>query len=91
MSQDTAANAPQETPETASATTSDALFSPFCRELRTKRYYFLDGMATEESQLLDGSNRCWCGRTMQAYGPDGEMVYTADCKPGRSCYKSLFE
>jgi hypothetical protein len=72
-------------------TASEVAQSPFCREIRSKRYYFLQQMPTEESHLLDGSNRCWCRLTMQVVGPDGQMVRPKDCKAGRSCYRSLFE
>jgi hypothetical protein len=65
--------------------------SVFCRELRSKRYYFLEQMPTEEDHILDGSNRCWCRLTMQVIGPDGDMTHPTDCRPGRSCYRSLFE
>lgn len=64
--------------------------SPFCRELRSKKYYFLQEMASEEHHLLDATNHCWCSVTMQAIGPDGERAYAGDCKPDRPCYKSLF-
>ena len=64
--------------------------SPFCRELRSKKYYFLQEMPTEEEHLLDVTNHCWCNRTMQAIGPDGERAHAGDCKPDRPCYKSLF-
>lgn len=63
--------------------------SPFCRELRSKRFYFLQQMPTEEAHLLDASGHCWCQLTMQVFGPDGERVRPADCSPGRDCYRSL--
>ena len=56
--------------------------SVFCRELRSKRYYFLDHMPTEEAHILDGSNRCWCRLTMQVVGPDGDMAHPEGCKAG---------
>lgn len=65
--------------------------SPFCRELRSKRHYFLQEMPTEEHHLLDSSNRCWCRLTMQVVGPDGQQAQPKDCTAGRSCYRSLFE
>ncbi len=65
--------------------------SPFCREIRSKRYYFLREMPTEESHLKDGSNHCWCRISMKAYGPDGELARPTDCVAGRACYRSLFE
>jgi hypothetical protein len=66
------------------------LKSPYCQELRSKKYFFLQAMPTEEHHLLDATRHCWCRRTMQAAGPDGERVQPADCKPGRSCYLSFF-
>lgn len=65
--------------------------SPFCREIRSKKYYFLQEMPTRMEDLLDSTRSCWCQQTTQAIGPDGEMVHPTDCAPGRSCYKSLFE
>jgi hypothetical protein len=78
--------------ESASQSTGapQTLLSPFCRELRSKKYYFLNAMPTEESQILDASAHCWCSKTMRAFGPDGELVQPSDCAPGRNCYKSLF-
>ncbi len=66
--------------------------SPFCRELRSKRYYFLEQMPTEEAHMRDASNRCWCRLTMQVIGPDGEMTQPQDCAAdsGRTCYRSAF-
>ena len=65
--------------------------SPFCREIRSKKYYFLQEMPTEVHHLRDASNHCWCLRTMQVFGPDGELVRPEDCAAGRTCYRSLFE
>lgn len=69
---------------------TNLLQSPFCTELRSKKYYFMQEMPTHESQILDASNHCWCRLTMQATGPDGNLAYPRGCAPGRSCYKSLF-
>jgi hypothetical protein len=65
--------------------------SPFCRELRSKKYYFLKTMPTEENDIRDGSGHCWCRRTMQVIGPDGEKVGPRHCGADRDCYHSLFE
>ncbi|GDX40681.1 hypothetical protein LBMAG21_09730 [Armatimonadota bacterium] len=65
--------------------------SAFCRELRSKKYYFLQGVPTVEKDILDGSNHCWCRLTAQAIGPDGELVQPADCSASRDCYRSLFD
>jgi hypothetical protein len=69
----------------------DGVKSPFCRDLRSKRYYFLQEMPTEEHHFLDASRQCWCRRTMQAIGPDGERAIPRNCKPDRGCYLSRFE
>ncbi len=63
------------------------LISPFCGDLRTKKYYFLKGPALEPADLLDASNDCWCGRTQIRLGPDDEGVNTDDCRSGRACYR----
>jgi hypothetical protein len=72
-------------------TTMEAILSPFCRELRTKRYFFLQEIATEAHQLQGPSNHCWCRLTMQTLGPDREFVHPNHCGPGRACYRSAFE
>ena len=83
----------QETTDvTATAPTVEPrMNSPFCRDIRSKKFYFLQEMPTEIHHLRDASNHCWCRRTVQAFGPDGELVRPEDCNAGRDCYKSLFE
>jgi hypothetical protein len=77
--------------ETETRAAAGGVESPFCRELRSKRYFFLQQMPTEAHQMLDASKSCWCRRTMQAIGPDGERAIPGACGPGRGCYRSLFE
>jgi hypothetical protein len=60
--------------------------SPFCLELWSKRRHFARGLPREESDVLDASQSCWCRRTMQAIGPDGELVDPDDCRAGRGCF-----
>lgn len=74
----------------AGSSVAGAPLSPYCGSIRSKKYFFLQGLPTEESHLLDGSNHCWCDRTMQGVGPDGELVQPRDCVPGRTCYRSAF-
>lgn len=69
----------------------ETMQSPYCREIRSKRYFFLREMPTENHHLKDGSNHCWCRVTMKVYGPDGEQARPDDCVSGRTCYRSLFE
>ena len=51
----------------------------------------MDGLATEASHYIDGSNHCWCFMTQQVIGPDGSKVVPDRCVPGRQCYKSALE
>lgn len=67
---------------------SSEVQSPFCGELRSKKFFMLDVMPTDESQYLDASNHCWCYQTQQVVGPDGRPVGPSGCTPGRSCYVS---
>ncbi|MEW6073505.1 MAG: hypothetical protein AB1726_13055 [Planctomycetota bacterium] len=61
--------------------------SPFCAWLRSKRYYFLDRPPRDESEVLDGSQSCWCELTQEAVGRDGKIVDPRDCRDGRSCFQ----
>ena len=90
MSQDATTIGTRGEPTSAGVGT-DSVQSPYCREIRSKRYFFLREMPTEERHLKDGSNHCWCRMTMKVFGPDGELVRPVDCTAGRSCYRSLFE
>ena len=65
--------------------------SPFCGSLRSKKFFMMDGLATEAGQYLDSSNQCWCRETQQVIGPDGGRVRPERCVPGRSCYSSALE
>jgi hypothetical protein len=67
-------------------TPSTEVQSPFCGELRSKKFFMLDVLPTEEDQYLDSSNHCWCYQTQQVVGPDGLPVEPSLCTPGRSCY-----
>ena len=71
--------------------TAQTVQSPYCREIRSKRYFFLREMPTEDHHIKDGSNHCWCRVTMKVYGPDEELTRPEDCVAGRSCYRSLFD
>ena len=64
------------------------VLSPFCGELRSKKFFKLDALATEADDYLDAANHCWCRETQQVIGIDGGMVSPERCVPGRSCYKS---
>ena len=65
-----------------------AFQSPFCSELRSKKFYMLQGIATEAAEYMDGSNSIWCFKTQLPVGPDGGKVCTEKCVAGRGCYQS---
>lgn len=67
------------------------LASPFCRELRSKKYFMIDRIPVDANDYLDESNHCWCGNTQMVIGPDGSRATPDYCVPGRSCYRSAFE
>lgn len=58
-----------------------------CGELRSKRWFFLDGPPASAEDLLDGSNDCWCARTQMKVGPDDGLVDPQDCDASRSCFR----
>jgi hypothetical protein len=60
--------------------------SPFCGELRSKKFFMLDVLPTEEEQFLDSTQHCWCCQTQQVVGPDGLPVHPTSCTPSRACY-----
>lgn len=63
--------------------------SPICRHLRSKKYYFLDRPPMESSDVLDASNDCWCGVTMERVGPDDEVCHPDDCRAERACFEGF--
>lgn len=63
--------------------------SPYCIDLRSKKAFFLGRQPMTEDDLLDASQHCWCKHTMQAVGPDGDVVRPADCGADRSCFRSI--
>jgi hypothetical protein len=71
----------EETPAEVPAT-------PFCGELRSKKFFMLDVLPTQAEQYLDDSAYCWCYRTQQVVGPDGMQASPEGCVPGRACYIS---
>ena len=62
--------------------------SPFCGELRSKKFFMLGRLATEAADYLDGGNHCWCRVTQQVTGPDGGKARPDRCVAGRACYQS---
>jgi len=68
---------PQEVPQ-----------SPFCGQLRSKKFFMLDILPTDSTQYLDDSAFCWCFKTQQVVGPDGSQASPDQCTPTRPCYQS---
>ena len=75
-------------PSRATSLPARPLVSPFCGELRSKKFFMLNTMPTAPSDYLDDSDHCWCYVTQQVLGPDGAKVDPHRCIPGRSCYRS---
>ena len=65
--------------------------SPFCGSLRSKKFFMMDGLATEASHYLDSTEHCWCRETQLVIGPDGSRAHPTRCVPGRSCYSSALK
>lgn len=63
--------------------------APFCRDLCSKKLAFRKVPPRTEDDVLDASRHCWCRRTQQSLGPDGDFVSPADCQAGRECFQSL--
>jgi hypothetical protein len=62
--------------------------TPFCGDLRSKKFFMLDKIATSAEDYLDASEHCWCYHTEQVIGPDSNIVMPERCVPGRTCYRS---
>jgi hypothetical protein len=75
------------TPSTGSAPLRP--LSPLCARLRSKKYFLLGRAPMTDEDILDASQHCWCARTSQLLGPDGEPAHPGDCRAGRSCYEPL--
>ncbi|MGA3067700.1 MAG: hypothetical protein ABSF29_12725 [Tepidisphaeraceae bacterium] len=65
--------------------------TPFCGELRSKKFFLLDRIASSAEDYLDPSGHCWCYHTQQVVGPDGNIVMPERCVPGRGCYRSALD
>jgi hypothetical protein len=73
------------------ASPKPAIQTPFCGDLRSKKFFLLDQIATSAEDYLDASEHCWCYHTQQVVGPDGNMVIPERCVPRRSCYRSALD
>jgi hypothetical protein len=64
------------------------LQTPFCGELRSKKYYLRNEILTTAEEYLDSFGHTWCYHTQMPVGPDGYRVSPDECGPGRPCYRS---
>jgi len=64
------------------------LQTPFCGELRSKKFYLRDTLPVSEEDFLDSFGHVWCYHTQLPIGPDGVRVHPSECKPDRACYRS---
>jgi hypothetical protein len=62
--------------------------TPFCGDLRSKKYYMRDEILTEAEDYHDASGHTWCYHTQMPLGPDGRRAAPEYCGPSRRCYRS---
>jgi len=66
----------------------NVLNTPFCGDLRSKKYFMLDHLPSVESDYFDPSGHCWCYHTQLPIGPDGYIAAPDQCGQSRECYRS---
>jgi hypothetical protein len=79
---------PEDQPNTETTMAPAPVQSPFCGQLRSKKYFMLDHLAASAEDYIDGANHVWCCETQEVIGPDNRLVSAENCTPGRSCYSS---
>lgn len=65
--------------------------TPFCGDLRSKKYYMRDQIITTADEFYDASGHVWCYHTQMAIGPDGMRASPEGCGPDRHCYRSALD
>jgi len=78
----------EEQPKSETIVTATPVQSPFCGQLRSKKYFMLDRLGTRAEDYIDGANHVWCFETQEVIGPDNCRVAPENCGPGRACYVS---
>lgn len=56
-----------------------------CALLRTKMMHVL-GVIERDAWTSSSTAQYWCLRSMQDFGPDGELACPEDCQSCRGCY-----
>ena len=59
----------------------------FCKHLRSKDLYMNLPFHPSGMETSDGTP-CWCQKTQQVMGPDGDLVDRTACGKERSCYEA---
>ncbi len=62
--------------------------TPFCGDLRSKKFYIHSEIFTSAEQYYDQSGHVFCYHTQMPIGPDGYRVEPEACTPDRCCYRS---
>jgi hypothetical protein len=78
-------------PSSSSSIPLPVLQTPFCGELRSKKFYMRDTHPVSAEDFLDSFGHVWCYHTQLPIGPDGKVVHPTDCTPGRECYRSAVQ
>ena len=71
--------------------TSETVAGPACIHLRSKAMYTTGDLTHPNRPDEEGSHYCWCKMTQHVLGPDQKDVDPAQCVPGRSCYREVYE
>lgn len=66
----------------------NVLKTPFCGDLRSKKYYMSDQILTDAEDYHDASGHTYCYHTQQPVGEDGFRAAPEYCTPSRACYRS---
>ena len=59
----------------------------FCRHLKSKDLYLNVPFHPSGFEESEGTP-CWCNKTQQCLGPDGDLVDRTACRAGRDCYEA---
>ena len=62
--------------------------TPFCGDLRSKKFYIHDEIFMNAEDFRDQSGHIFCYHTQMPVGPDGFRVEPESCTPDRCCYRS---
>jgi hypothetical protein len=69
----------------------NVLKTPFCGDLRSKKFYMRDAIPTCAEDYIDSSGHTWCYNTQMPLGPDGMHATPHECGPDRACYRSALQ